>query len=407
MLESTNPTGNTQETSVPSPSDALHLENETAAVHDSVNSPDLGSENDAGLQSGEGSEGLTEDRMRGDGHGMTLDEVLSRIPDAAAERLTTRDIEALAAGDPEAVTRIMHGGGDAGADDEEGAHDHGPALEQVRGIERISLRGLSVQDQRAVAEMIQAVKQGHFANLAEAQAAMFSGDEGQDDGVDADSDSEGSDDAVAYYQDEPSVDEVGQAMANLQAHISQLETEQQEAAQQYDTVNLVRLNNELLEAKLQLRDAEVIRAQQQAWAEHYAAREQACLEAVHSQYAEEMESPVFMRALSDAHDLAQYRHDPVLESPDWPIHLAHRVMGSLQTHHESHADNRRSAAGTRFPQAPASGGRVRGALEGPASNGTSMMSVTEALAALDGMDESQVDAVLHGIRQRERAARRL
>lgn len=327
----------------------------------------------------------------------TLDEIIASLPDDVMAGLDAREIEALAAGDPDTVARVLYQQpGQAGymnttqtledttdaanrneEDDEDTSTDtHGKA----RGIERISLRGLTVQDQHAIADAIAAVRRGEYASFEDAHAAMY--------GVPVNDEAE---DAQAYVNDYPTWDDAD--ITQLQQRIAEIEVEQKEAAESYDTQAMLELSTEMMDAKLALRDA--VQSQQiEAHNTHvFHAHESASMQRIQQLYPQSLSHPEILAALEDARDLAEHRQDPILQRPDWPEHLVSRVLASFYQGDEPSS----------FPTPPPSTRKVRGALEAPAWQGVSNMSVNAALSELDNMTEDQIDAVLKGVQTRQRA----
>lgn len=325
----------------------------------------------------------------------SLDEIIASLPEDVMAGLDAREIEALAAGDPDTVARVLYqqprqagylnemqtldNTTDAANINEE-ENQTTDTSGKARGIERISLRGLTVQDQHAIADAIAAVRRGEFASFEEAHAAMY--------GVDAESEAEA---VQAYAADDTAWEDAD--ITQLQQRITEIELEQKEAAASYDTQAMLELATEMMDVKLALRDAlqsQQIEAQN---TQVFHVHESASMQRVQQLYPQSLSHPEILAALEDARDLAEHRQDPILQRPDWPEHLVARVLSSFYQGDEPSS----------FPTPPPSTRKVRGALEAPAWQGVSNMSVNAALSELDNMTEDQIDAVLKGVQTRQRA----
>lgn len=305
-----------------------------------------------------------------------VDELIATLPSMVVDSLSAQDIEALASGDPQAVARILQEIPDGKDDDADDAASPLAARAET-GPERISLRGLSASDRIALADMVRAVKEGRYASLDEARAALQP-------------------ETAAPY---PAAEEAypaempgsGLSLADALQRMAHLQSLEHEAASTYDSAALQQLHGAMAHAALELQQAEaqehVHQQQAHTWAHHEAHQ----IASVHQAVAAELADEAFSRALLDERDLAEMRDDPVMHRPDWPLQLVERTRERLL--------RSGGGAGAR-PQA-----RARGMVASPSSRGGVALSLDEAFDQIDGLSESEVDAVLSQMREREKASR--
>lgn len=316
-----------------------------------------------------------------------VDELIAALPERVVESLSATDIEALASGNPQAVARIL-------AELPDGNHENPPdssaspaeaaaavpPQQADGGPERISLRGLSAQDRIALADLVRAVKDGRFTSLEEARVALQP--------VTAAASMTHAENHEAQLP--PSTPALTQALQRI-AHLQSL---QQDAANAYDGATLQHLNGAMVEAMQELHHAQAEAALQQTHPQTQALDSWAQEEAHHlataqQQHAAELGDAAFSQALLEERDLAEARHDPVLQTPVWPAQLMARARERVQRQ----ADIIR-------PQA-----RARGMVASPSARGAAALSLDEAFEQIEGMSEAEVDAVLTQMRERERASR--
>ncbi|WP_038164925.1 hypothetical protein [Verrucomicrobium sp. BvORR106] len=317
----------------------------------------------------------------------SLDEIIASIPDEVVARMSSAEIEALASGDLQAVAKVLNLPEPAPKPQTPASAPQAaptppkPDLESDEdGPTRISLRALPPKERKAVADAIQAVKEGKFNTFEEARASQAP---------------KPAEAAPAEPKAEPSP-EPSPKVKEIQQRIADIEAKQEAAITAFDSVGLLKANRDLLDAKLELRDAEAeFKAEQ---SQHFSWSQQEArnvTEAV-KQYPEQFANPEFLQALQDARDLAEHRQDPILEGSDWPLKLSERVAARFKAVAPA-------PTAPPFPKPPAQEPKVRGELSSPTPPGTPAMSVDEALTAMDGLSEEQVDQVLAGIKARERA----
>ncbi len=317
----------------------------------------------------------------------SLDEIIASIPDEVVARMSNAEIEALASGDLQAVAKVLNLPEPA-PNPQTPASARQAALTPPKsdlesdedGPTRISLRALPPKERKAVADAIQAVKEGRFNTFEEARASQTP---------------KSAEAASAEAKVEPSP-ESSPKVKEIQQRIADIEAKQEAAATAFDSVGLLRANRDLLDAKLELRDAEAEFKAEQSHHLNWSQQEAHHVTEATRRYPEQFANPEFLEALQDARDLAEHRRDPILEGSDWPLKLTERVAARFKA--AAH-----SATATPFPRPPAQESRVRGALSSPTPPGTPAMSVEEALSAMDALSEDQVDEVLAGIKARERA----
>ena len=320
----------------------------------------------------------------------SLDEIIAVIPADVIAGLSSEDMNALAKGDPKAVARVLNQPLQATPITKPAEQvapettQAAPESDDDKGINRISLRGLSTKDQRSVANAVQAVKEGKFGSLDEALIELAKTAPAVE--------------ATETPATSPQV-EVSPRITEIEQKIADAKAKQQEAVDSFNTAEVLKLSDEITDLKLELRDEKEKDKQAQSANQSWASQELQHIASVEGQLAD----PVFAQEFADARILAEHKKDPIFDSPDWSVKLAERVKAKLTG--AAPARPGQPAVQTPFPTPPAREVQVRGALETPSGQGVPSMSVNEALAEMDNMSEEQIDATLHAIRAKEAAAR--
>lgn len=320
--------------------------------------------------------------------GATIDEIIASIPDETLAALTPQEIADLSAGDKGLIARVLRQPTPQAAtptpEPEQKKEEPVTTPEEPvtnppnkeKGIERISLRGLSPKDQKAVADAIAKVRDGTYSSFEEARAA------------------------TTNTNTEPDKPSTQPKVDVLKERLNTIEQEQKAATAAFDTAKIATLNEEFVKVSLELRAAESESKTEPSTVDVFQAEEEKAIAAVEAQYATELADDEFYQAMQDARDLAELRNDPILQSPDWPLKLVERVKAKFST--KTPTQDTSVASPPSFPAKPQQAKPVRGALESPTA--TMTMSVDDALGQLDSMTEEQIDAVLKSINTRQAKA---
>lgn len=330
----------------------------------------------------------------------SLDDIIAGIPQDVMMRMTDAEADKLLSGDPATVEKFTGIKATAPATAVPAAPappapkaDEGPKDEQGKPVKRIYLGHLSHEDQRAVVDLVYAIKDGGAKNVREAIKSLGWTDVPKEVQQAAAATVAAAETTPAAPPDQTPAPaatagepEPSDEVAQLRARVATLDADRKEALENYDNAKAQDLVLEIIDAKAQLREAERADAQRQREAATFEEQERDCTMQARDQYAEHMEDAGFMEALRDARDLAELRGDAVMQKPDWPLRLCERVAVKL-------GKATAPAAAPQRPATPFTESRPKGAVASPAGGQVSM-SLEEAERAIDNLSEEEVAATL-------------
>jgi hypothetical protein len=338
----------------------------------------------------------------------TLDDILARISPEEAEQLTATEIDDLVAGKPEAVARILKLPPASStvpppSSNAPKVDPAAPKTDDDKGLERISLRGLSAKDQVAVARAIQAVKDGKYSTFEEARIDMAKPADNSADDAKTDTDATDDDPPPVALTSTPKIEE-------LQKQLDGFEVELSAAQKAYDTGKISELTRKLTRLEINLEhekerleatNKEALQQHEQAKAEktQWITDQQVHIDAITKANAELADPKSALSiAFRKEQAFAQAESDPVFDTAEWPIEILKRAKGSLGT-----------TKTPPLPTPPAQQRQPLGMLEQPTNNGPTM-TVDEAMDEIDKIPEHEreayLDKLLASMREKEEARRR-
>lgn len=260
----------------------------------------------------------------------TLDEVLATVK---VSEMSEEQLEALNSGD---AARIREALGvkdappapDAPKEQPKAQEQQPQAKDGDHDLRRISLKALKTPEERtAIAEAVQMVRDGKYADIKSALVEVFRLNNAPPAAPEATNGKE------AHAEQPP---EVAPEVKAIEDKIAALETERKAARDAYDYDVAEAKLAEIMEAKLDLRDARREAAQkaqqaksQEAEQAKQKAAEDLSVDRAMAKYGELMTDPEseFGDYIEVEIALAERKNDSILSQPDWPEKIADRVFG--------------------------------------------------------------------------------
>lgn len=257
---------------------------------------------------------------------------------------------------------------------------HAALTKQEGGPSRVSIKALKPEDRARTVQALDLIRGGTAP--ADAFAEVF--------GMSA------LPPAVAAAVSEPAYEneEPGQPqVADLEDHLSYLQQQYREAKASYDPA-ATDLLEEMTDVKIELREARREQAVvTREWMGDQAESHARAMETYGSLITDPDSS--FLPFCDDEILLAEAKNDPILNLPDWPEKIGHRVMDKYFGGHAAHSPNPVRGL-SHIPPVPRQSVRLPGSPVGPGFSAGSLSPQT-ALAEIDKLTPEQQDAFIQSL----------
>lgn len=326
----------------------------------------------------------------------TPEEILSEVNLTGMSDEQVADLES---GDPARIAKAI---GAPPPTEKKPEAQEPPASQQPagdQGPERISLKAIKDPKTRiALVSAISEFREGKFTSVEDAIASKL--------GIKtAPAEAPPASQAPAGEKkggEAPPAAPVSDAVKAAEAKLADLQAKKEQAKAEYDYDKAESLNDEILEARLELRDAKRDAESHQATVAQFQAAEDASRARVMSIYGEHMTDPesAFNEEVDVQIMLAERKNDPILTKPDWPEKIAERVAKRLNI--TPAGDGKAAPAGTKgapppedeiIPPPPPRSIRIPGSPVAGGAN-TAALTPTQAMAELDKLNPQEREKVL-------------
>lgn len=265
------------------------------------------------------------------------------------------------------------------------------------GPDRLSLKAVKSKDSRVkIAEAIAAVRDGSFETIEEALIAKLGLKPAATPQDPA---------APAAKSETPAAPVVHPKVQSLQDQIAAKETERQAKKAEYDYDEADALLSEIMELKIDLREAQREAESEATSVKGFEAEETESRTRALSKYGEYMTDPT--SEFSDLLDveilLAEKKNDPILTKSDWPEKIADRTYEKHKARFgDGNAAPDEPEAAQTIPPVPKREIRLPGSPVGGGANSTAL-TPQAAFAELDNLSPEQQAALLEKLEARTSA----
>lgn len=336
----------------------------------------------------------------------TFEQVLDMIPPEKVARMSEAEMNLLLKGDPATIARLT-GAKPApvaavASEPDKGANTPAavetpatPVDEHGKPVKRIYLGHLPLEDQRAVVELVYAVKEGGAKNIREAVQRLGYAPSAE---VKATAQALVAAEAAAPAPATTpapapapvvTAEQASATVEELKLKLTEHEAEFSAAEAEYDRAGEAKALRAIVRIEREIAEAERANAQRLAALETFASQVEESRLQAEDVYAEKLEMPEFWEALRDARDLAELRGDSIMKKPDWPMRLCEKVDAKLNGKAAAPA----AVATPQRPTLPSVPSRPVGAVAAP-GGGVEGLSVADAIASIDRLSEAELDALI-------------
>ncbi|WP_395746562.1 hypothetical protein [Prosthecobacter sp.] len=328
-----------------------------------------------------------------------MDSLVEVLGDADLTGMTDAQMADFESGDAERVAAAlmaMHSqhaeagefegepGTDAGAD-EGAAFMGGPA--------RVSIKALKPEDRARTVQALDMIRAGCTPAEAFAEVFGITGGAAEDEGMYVE---EGEDD----YYGEPEAPELEMMSASAAPQVAELEQQLTALQQQYRTAKhtydpaATDLLEQMTDVKLDLREA---RREAEAVNREWLGAQEESLARTTEMYGELMadEESGFVPCCEDEILLAEAKHDPILNYPDWPEKIGRRVIDKFFNGHAAQSPGH-ARGWSQIPPAPRHAVRLPGSPVGPGFSAGALSPQT-AMAEIEKLTPEQQDAFIQSL----------